>query len=170
MTNHQIKTVGRGVRCTSRFGAVLIVGAWSLVLLVCPCANAQSYSIDWFTIDSGGGTSTGSVYSLSGTIGQPDAATQPMTGGSASLTSGFWSLLNVVQTPGAPLLKITLTSTNMTIVSWPSTSIGWNLQQNTSLAIPNWGTPAESVSDNGTEKFIIVNPHIGNRFFRLFKP
>ena len=35
--------------------------------------RAQSYSIDWFTIDGGGGTSTGGVYSVSGTIGQPDA-------------------------------------------------------------------------------------------------
>ena len=34
---------------------------------------AQSYQIDWFTIDGGGGTSTGGVYSVSGTIGQPDA-------------------------------------------------------------------------------------------------
>jgi hypothetical protein len=34
---------------------------------------AQNYSIDWFTIDGGGGTSTGGVYSVSGTIGQPDA-------------------------------------------------------------------------------------------------
>ena len=36
-------------------------------------ARAQTnYSIDWYTID-GGGTSTGGVYSASGTIGQPDA-------------------------------------------------------------------------------------------------
>ena len=36
-------------------------------------ALAQTYSIDWYTIDGGGGTSTGGVYSVSGTIGQPDA-------------------------------------------------------------------------------------------------
>jgi hypothetical protein len=30
--------------------------------------------LDWFTIDGGGGTSTGGVYAVSGTIGQPDAA------------------------------------------------------------------------------------------------
>jgi hypothetical protein len=37
--------------------------------------RAQSYSIDWFTIDGGGGTSTG-VYSVSGTIGQQDERRQ----------------------------------------------------------------------------------------------
>ena len=36
-------------------------------------AAAQSYSIDWHTIDGGRGTSTGGVYAVSGTIGQHDA-------------------------------------------------------------------------------------------------
>ena len=59
---------------------------------------AQTFTIDWFTIDGGGGTSTGGVYSVSGTIGQPDAG-GPMSGGQYSVTGGFWSLLSVVQTP-----------------------------------------------------------------------
>ena len=50
---------------------------------------AQTYSIDWHTIDSGGGTSTGGGYSLSGTIGQPDAGT--LAGGGYTLDGGFWS-------------------------------------------------------------------------------
>ena len=41
----------------------------------CLRAWGQSYSIDWSTIDGGGGTSTGGVYTVSGTIGQPDAGT-----------------------------------------------------------------------------------------------
>ena len=45
--------------------------------------------INWYTIDGGGGTSTGGTFSLSGTIGQPDAG-GPMTGGTFSLTGGFW--------------------------------------------------------------------------------
>ena len=40
--------------------------------LTAQAVRAESYSIDWFTID-GGGTSTGGVYSVSGTIGQLDA-------------------------------------------------------------------------------------------------
>ena len=51
------------------------------LLLISTASIAQQYSIDWSTIDGGGGTSTGGVYSLSGTIGQPDANAQPMTGG-----------------------------------------------------------------------------------------
>jgi len=56
------------------------------VLFALP-ASAQ-FSIDWFTFDGGGGTSTGGVYTVSGTIGQPDAGA--MSGGSYSLAGGFW--------------------------------------------------------------------------------
>jgi hypothetical protein len=41
-------------------------------------------------VDGGGGTSTGGVYTLSGTIGQPDASAA-MTGGAYTLTGGFWA-------------------------------------------------------------------------------
>jgi hypothetical protein len=141
-----------------------------ILLLNAPLlAVAQSYSIDWFTIDGGGGTSTGGVYSVSGTIGQPDAG-GPMTAGNFSVTGGFWSLLSVVQTPGAPVLTITLTPTNTAIVSWPSPSTGFLLQQNTNLNTPDWFTPIEQVVDNGTNKFITISPPGGSRFYRLFKP
>lgn len=140
-----------------------------LGLLVPAIGFAQTYSIDWSTIDGGGGTSTGGVYSVSGTIGQPDASVQPMTGGNFSLTGGFWSLF-AVQTPGAPLLTIRLTATNTALVLWPSPSIGFTLQQNTDLNTTNWVAAPQTVTDNGTNKFIIVSPPAGNRFYRLFKP
>lgn len=132
-------------------------------------AVAQNYSIDWSTIDGGGGTSTGGVYSVSGTIGQPDAG-PAMTGGNYSLTGGFWSLLSVVQTPGSPLLTISMTSSNAALVSWPSPSTGFNLQVNTNgIGSLNWSN-APAATDNGTTKYIIVNPPTGNRFYRLVKP
>ncbi|MBK7403104.1 MAG: hypothetical protein IPJ41_00375 [Phycisphaerales bacterium] len=53
-------------------------------------ASAQVYEIPWYTIDGGGGTSTGGSFSLSGTIGQHDAG-GPMSGGAFALTGGFWA-------------------------------------------------------------------------------
>jgi len=132
-------------------------------------AFAQDYRIDWWTVDGGGGTSTGGVYAVSGTIGQPEAG-GPMIGGNYTLTGGFWSLLAIVQTPGAPLLTITRTATNTVVVSWPSPSTGWQLQQNADLNTINWVTPPETVTDDGSTKSIVVNPPVGNRFYRLFKP
>ncbi len=136
-----------------------------LGLLLALSASAQSYSIDWYKVAGGGGTSTNGQYSLSGTIGQHDAS-GPLTGGNYSLTGGFWALY-AVPTTGAPTLRIVLTTTNTAVVAWPSVSSGWKLQQNLNLSTTTWTTPSESVNDNGTEKFIIVKPPVGNRFYRL---
>ena len=140
------------------------------MLLSCATAHAQSYSIDWFTIDGGGGTSTGGVYQVSGTVGQPDAG-PTMSGGNYSVDGGFWSIIAVVQTPGAPTLRVTLTTTNTVLLSWPSPSTGFTLQQNTnSLASVNWSNASATIQDKGTIKSIIVNPSSANRFYRLLKP
>ena len=82
----------------------IVLGA--AILLATSVARAQTYSIDWYKVSGGGGSSTGGVYSVSGTIGQHDAG-GPMTGGNYCVTGGFWSLY-AVQTPGAPFLTITL--------------------------------------------------------------
>ena len=67
--------------------------ALSLVIILATAVSAQlaggGPEINWYTIDGGGGTSTGGTYSLSGTIGQPDAG-GPMTGGTSSVPGGFW--------------------------------------------------------------------------------
>jgi hypothetical protein len=124
---------------------------------------AQSYSIDWYKVAGGGGTSTGGVYAVSGTIGQADAS-GPMTGGNYSLSGGFWSLF-AVQTPGAPNLKITY-SGNQAIVSWDPSATGWALQTNNNLAAGLWGNYLGSVINNS----VTNSPPKGNLFFRLTHP
>jgi len=136
-----------------------------LTSALCLSAWGQ-FTIDWSTIDGGGSTSTGGVYSVSGTIGQPDAGT--MSGGNFALQCGFWSIIAAVQTPGAPLLSIARTTTNTVAVSWPSPSTGWNLQQNTnSISSVNWSNVTTTIQDDGMTKSLIVNPPAGNRFYRL---
>lgn len=129
-------------------------------------AIAQTYSIDWHTIDGGGGTSTGGMYAVSGTIGQPDAGR--MSGGNYTLQGGFWGIIAAVQTPDAPLLSVFRTTTNTVAVTWPSPSIGWTLQQNTnSVSSGNWSNVTSGIADDGTTRSLIVNPPAGNRFYRL---
>ena len=61
-----------------------------LALVLFPAVTHGDYSIDWWTIDSGGEMwTTGGTYELSGTIGQPDAGAV-MTGGTFELVGGFW--------------------------------------------------------------------------------
>jgi hypothetical protein len=104
----------------------------ALIAGLCLCArlvNAADYTVyavDWSTTDGGGGTSTSGVYSVSGTISQPDAGT--MSGGSYTLAGGFWGLVAAVQTRGAPWLTITRTDTNTVLVSWPLPADGWVLE------------------------------------------
>ena len=126
-------------------------------------ARAQSYSIDWYKIAGGGGTCTGATYQVSGTIGQPDAS-GAMSGGSYSLTGGFWSLF-AVQMPGAPLLTITH-SGNQAIISWNSSVTGCTLQTNNTLITGSWGNYAGSVINNS----VTNPPPTGNLFFRLSHP
>jgi len=133
-------------------------------LVVALTAHAQSYSIDWSKIAGGGGTSTGGVYAVSGTIGQPDAG-GPMTNGQYSVTGGFWSLVNVVQTPGAPLLAITFAA-NQAIVSWSPSVTGWTLQTNNNLATGTWGNYLGTVSNNR----VTNSARTGDLFFRLKQP
>ena len=66
------------------------------------------YDLTWHTIDGGGGTSTGgdpgSEYTLTGTIGQPDAGL--MTGGDPGdqleITGGFWAGAGRIPAPLCP--------------------------------------------------------------------
>jgi len=67
----------------------------------------------------------------------------------------------------APILAVTLTPTNAAVVSWPSPSTGWNLEQNADLTTTNWIALPETINDDGTNRFIIVSPPVGSMFFRL---
>jgi hypothetical protein len=136
-----------------------------LGLLLPATSFAQSYSIDWYIIAGGGGTSTGATYQVTGTIGQPDAG-GAMTGGNYSLTGGFWSLISVVQTAGLPNLTITHNG-NTVSVSWPNTG-SYTLQQNANLAnSAGWATSGFSITTtNGTSSISITSPS-SNLFFRL---
>jgi hypothetical protein len=134
-------------------------------LLVAFSACAQQYSIDWSKVAGGGGTSTNGQYAVTGTIGQPDAS-GAMSGGQYSVTGGFWSLISVVQTPGAPILTVTQSGSNV-IVSWPSPSTGFVLQQNADLTTGNWTTSGFTINSNSTTLSITIPSPTGNLFFRL---
>ena len=86
----------------------LVVGLMGAVLLSAlqtpqlAWAAVTTPDLPWWTLDAGGGTSTGSTYRLSGTFGQPDAGPGGvgMSGGGTTLTGGFW--------PGATIPRYAL--------------------------------------------------------------
>ena len=127
-------------------------------------AFAQTYSIDWSTIDGGGGTSTGGVYSVSGTIGQPDAG-GPMTNGQYSVTGGFWALPTAIQVGGAPTLAIVPAAPGQATISWLPNTPGYILQETWVLSPANW---TNSIS--GAANPVVVPAVVPSKFYRLFKP
>ena len=134
-----------------------------LTAALCLRALGQQYSIDWFKISGGGGTSTGGVYAASGTIGQPEAGT--MAGGNYSLTGGFWGLISAVSTPGAPTLFVAYSGNTVTIY-WQAVS-GWSLAQKNSLAPSvTWSASSGLTTSNGTNYLSVANPS-GSMFYKL---
>jgi hypothetical protein len=62
--------------------------AWRALAQDQPRAAEDSYTIEWYTIDGGGGSIGNGTYALNGTSGQPDAGLA--SDGSYLLVSGFW--------------------------------------------------------------------------------
>lgn len=74
-------------------GRLILVLGCALILVTGYSVCFAEYSIEWHTIDGGGGTSSGGQYTLTGTIGQADAGN--LAGGQYEVLGGFW--------PGGPL-------------------------------------------------------------------
>jgi hypothetical protein len=127
------------------------------------------YDLSWHKISGGGGASAGGAFSLAGTIGQHDAS-NAMVGGGFSLAGGFWSIVAVAPTSGAPWLTIRLLNASKVKVSWPSPSTGFGLQQTPNPTSGNWNAVGLTVSDDGTTRSVIVTPLPENMFYRLVNP
>ena len=142
------------------------------LLLLTPAlvASAQNYTLDWYSMDGGGGSSAGGAYAVHGTIGQPDAS-PAMTGGNFSLTSGFWSIVAAIQTPGAPTLSVALTN-GLVRVAWPRPAPDWVLEVTSTLtgASPPWTEISPPYQSTVTHFYLIAPPANGQTFYRLRKP
>lgn len=144
------------------------LAAGSAVLMTIS-ASAQT-NIFWHTMDGGGGASTGGIYALEGTIGQPDAG-KTLPGGAYDLQGGFWAFIELVQTPGGPLLRIAGGSATSATLAWPvAGAAGYQLQNASSLTEPDWANVAGAPVVVGDEYQMIVSPLVEKRYYRLQKP
>lgn len=144
------------------------------------------------SVDDTGGTNAGSAYifNVHGTLLHTLTNPAPATGDSfgfraatfgnegviigapfddaGATDAGSVYLFSVPAPPGAPSLTIRRTTTNTVVVSRPSPSTGFVLQQNTNgIRSVNWSNVPAAPSDNGTTKTVIINPPVGNRYYRL---
>lgn len=157
----------RRPKCLPSADGRKVVASCLFAAAICLPTQAQ-YAIDWSTVDGGGGTSTGGVYSVSGTIGQPDAGT--LSGGSFTLQGGFWGVIAAVQTPGAPYLSVARTETNTVCVWWTVSATSWQLQATTNLVTGGSTWSPCSYITNGANCVHMESSPAGNRWYRLYKP
>ncbi len=133
---------------------------------------AQNFSLPWFTLDGGGGSSAGGPYAVHGTIGQPDAGSA--SGGSFTVQGGFWGVYSVAPTPEAPMLFIESVPGRQVRLSWSLPAAGFQLEQAAAAMSPAantaWTLVAAAPQTNGVNVSVITPAAAGHRLFRLRRP
>jgi hypothetical protein len=70
----------------------------------------------------------------------------------------------------SPVLTIERSPSSV-LVSWPSLFSDFVLEENVgSLSTANWSSVTDPIQNDGTNRTLIVNPPVGERSYRLFKP
>jgi hypothetical protein len=133
-------------------------------------AHAQS-SIDWFTLDAGGGAHSSANYVMNFTAGQTDVGSTVLNSANYRIIPGFWALEDLGPATGLPELSIAESGPNV-VLSWPSPSTGFILQHTDSLNVlpATWSDTPGLVSDNGFIKTLTLPHNLSKRFYRLRRP
>jgi hypothetical protein len=142
--------------------------------LACPVLSgtAESLSIDWYTVDGGGGSASAGEFTLSGTVGQPDVGTLTASGGVA-IVGGYWSQfadVTVIQ-PERPVLNICLSNANTLLLSWPADQTGYLLEQRPAATPGVWSNVPVTPVVVGAEYQVPLtfSPNDAPTYFRLRK-
>jgi hypothetical protein len=102
---------------------------------------------------------------LAGVVGAYD--------GTASLISGSWLMQAASFKPAlppAPILQISLTTSNTLVAQWPLASVVFRLQSSAALAPGNWQNATNSVSVVNGEYQAAFSPSSSQQFYRLIYP
>ena len=141
----------------------------ALILLTLACAARAQTVIDWFTLDAAGGAQTSANYTANFTLGQSDVGGGVSASANYQIVPGFWAL-ETGNAVNPPVLQITLSGSNV-ILSWPSSSTGFVLEQADSLNVlpATWSPTPGIINDNGSLKSITLPHDVAQRFYRLRK-
>ena len=146
-----------------------LVSAMAVWVILTISTSAQPFSIDWSTVDGGGGGGSAGSYSITGTIGQPDAGAT-MANAPYAVQGGFWSVLGT-----RPTLSLWIEGNNVVVV-WPVTASDCHLQQtdnlgNTNnLGVPVWSDVRQVPSVVGGEFQVTLPQPVLEQYYRLIKP
>jgi len=147
------------------FGSPLALTGLAILALSLAKLQAQPYSIDWFTVDGGGGASAGGAYVLCGTIGQPDAGES--SGGDYSISGGFWAVTVAGPTEPIPILQVQQGARATVILYWLAPSGSWQLQQSATLTPTSWSDVSLAPVVVNGQKQVLVPAAGGRCYYRL---
>lgn len=154
-----------------------MASTFHVILLGAFTAAAQSgggFSLHWNTLDGGGGGSAGGVFSVNGTVGQPDAGPL-MSAGPFTVSGGFW---NGITSPIEPLPSLSIRlgvpsgGFNTVILNWRNPSTGYVLQQTANMTGPGggWTDVPQTPVINGASKEVTLLATGHLCLFRLHHP
>jgi hypothetical protein len=171
MKNNSCQSLHRQLPRKTRPGSPSLLSLVVLLSLGLSAANqslhaqsAPEFQVNWSSVDGGGAlqSRTGN-FSVSGTIGQPDAG--PLIAGSQRLTGGFWSGITVPR----PRLRISPSARNV-LIAWPDPSAGYQLEESLTLPSTFWTPVTQPPTVVNGEKQLIVPANGATRFYRLKRP
>ena len=125
---------------------------------------SSRFGVDWFTMDGGGGRSSGPRFGMQGTMGQPDAD-GALGGARFTVYGGFWRTLQAVQMPEAPWLWVESAGPGLINIGWDPDTPGFRLQEVPDLKPSSWID-----SPSGATNPVTVPITFAARFYRLISP
>lgn len=78
------------IRAGAPLSSIVLDDGSTLAAFLLETFGEATYSVPWSTIDAGGGTSSSATFSVTGTIGQPDAGTHADGPVTTVLLGGYW--------------------------------------------------------------------------------
>ena len=131
------------------------------ILLLVSTASAQNFSIDWFTVDGGGGFSAAEGFSVGGTVAQPDAGF--MSADAYAVVGGFWSFA------ASETLSLAVSNSPAgVLVYWNRPANNWVLDESPVL-LNSWIQVPFPYETNATHIYVTIPAPSANKFYRLRK-
>lgn len=142
----------------------------TIALLLLSAALLQAnprFTIAKSTI-AGGAHTPGARFTLTGTIGQPDAAPRFTSSDNRfTLEPGFWSPHSVVQLPDFPPLVMRPGAPGFSVIAWPVAANGFILQSSPDMSPGSWMDIGTRPVDTALEHTVTVSNLAPRAFFRL---
>lgn len=132
------------------------------MVFVSATVRAADYRLESFAVGSGGGTSQGGNYEVTGSTGQVDAGID-LIGGDYRLDGGFWPTTVEITIAGGPTLEISWLNGSVRM-AWTPVEAGFVLQVASSADPGDWvDVPG------GNANPTILPASESRRFFRLIR-